>query len=288
MNPTQTDTEEEWEEWLPRLDRELNRLPEKYRAAIVLCELEGRPRKEAARKLGVPEGTLSSRLATGKRMLARRLGASGDGSGGCGLAVAVRGGRACRRRCWPPPRRPPRCFPRVGPRPPSFRRRVAALANGVLKTMLLAKLAVGFLAAAVLVASGAVAFACRAHAPAVAPSPATALAAPAGRRAEPGKGEKPADKPGGGLTARIVAPKEIAADDPELKGELVLTNDGDAPVRSLHARRPLPHGRRLRQALPPGLVEIRLADAGDERQESRGAGAGQERFVPFHDPPSSL
>jgi RNA polymerase sigma factor (sigma-70 family) len=55
------------------LDLELSRLPEKYRAAILLCDLQGAPRKEAARQLDVPEGTLSSRLATGRSMLAKRL-----------------------------------------------------------------------------------------------------------------------------------------------------------------------------------------------------------------------
>src|SRR5262249_33048605 len=35
--------------------------------------LEGRPRKEAARQLGIPEGTLSSRLAAARRTLAGRL-----------------------------------------------------------------------------------------------------------------------------------------------------------------------------------------------------------------------
>jgi RNA polymerase sigma factor (sigma-70 family) len=60
-------------DWLPLLDRELSLLPEKYRTAIVLCDLEGRTRKEAARLLKVPEGTLSSRLATGRQLLARRL-----------------------------------------------------------------------------------------------------------------------------------------------------------------------------------------------------------------------
>jgi hypothetical protein len=48
-------------------------LPEHYRLAVVLCELEGRPRKEAATHLGIPEGTLSSRLAKAKRLLADRL-----------------------------------------------------------------------------------------------------------------------------------------------------------------------------------------------------------------------
>src|SRR5205807_805294 len=48
------------------IDQELCRLPEKYRAAVVLCDVEGRPRKEAARQLRIPEGTLSSRLATAR------------------------------------------------------------------------------------------------------------------------------------------------------------------------------------------------------------------------------
>jgi RNA polymerase sigma factor (sigma-70 family) len=55
------------------LDQELDRLPEKYRQAIVLCDLEGRSRKEVATQLGIPEGTLSSRLAAGRKRLADRL-----------------------------------------------------------------------------------------------------------------------------------------------------------------------------------------------------------------------
>jgi RNA polymerase sigma factor (sigma-70 family) len=55
------------------LDQELNRLPDKYRVAIVLCDLEGETRKEAARQLGLPEGTLAGRLTRGRAMLAKRL-----------------------------------------------------------------------------------------------------------------------------------------------------------------------------------------------------------------------
>ena len=55
------------------LDQELSRLPDKYRVAIVLCDLEGKTRKEAARQLGLPEGTLAGRLTRGRALLAKRL-----------------------------------------------------------------------------------------------------------------------------------------------------------------------------------------------------------------------
>ena len=42
-----------WDDLRILLDREVSRLPEKYRAPLVLCDLEGKTRKEAGQHLGI-------------------------------------------------------------------------------------------------------------------------------------------------------------------------------------------------------------------------------------------
>jgi RNA polymerase sigma factor (sigma-70 family) len=66
-----------WDDWLPVLDRELACLPQKYRMPVVLCDLQGLTQKAAAKQLGWPEGTVSSRLSRARAMLAARLTRSG-------------------------------------------------------------------------------------------------------------------------------------------------------------------------------------------------------------------
>src|SRR5262245_51001081 len=51
------------EDLAPLLEAELARLPEAHRTVLILCDVEGWTRADAGRRLGVPEGTVSSRLA---------------------------------------------------------------------------------------------------------------------------------------------------------------------------------------------------------------------------------
>jgi RNA polymerase sigma factor (sigma-70 family) len=64
---------ESCDEWREILHEEIGRLPPHYRVAILLCDLEGRSRRDAARTLGVPDATLTNRLTRARAMLGRRL-----------------------------------------------------------------------------------------------------------------------------------------------------------------------------------------------------------------------
>jgi RNA polymerase sigma factor (sigma-70 family) len=62
-----------WREVQSVLDDEIGQLPDRLRAPFLLCHLEGHSRAEAARQLGLTEGTVWSRLAQARKMLRGRL-----------------------------------------------------------------------------------------------------------------------------------------------------------------------------------------------------------------------
>lgn len=58
----------------PEIQRGLARVPEDFRVAVVLSDIEGMGLPDIADLLGVPVGTVKSRVFRGRRLLARELG----------------------------------------------------------------------------------------------------------------------------------------------------------------------------------------------------------------------
>ena len=77
------------------LDTALQELPEKYRAAIIVCCLEGRTQEEAAKQLDCPLGTLQSRLARGRMLLQKQLERRGLTLSAAGLATFLTAQTTC-------------------------------------------------------------------------------------------------------------------------------------------------------------------------------------------------
>ena len=86
------------------LDLELARLPDRYRQVIVLCDLEGQRRKDVAQRLRCPEGTVASRLAKARSLLAARLARHGltFSAGTLATALAVEAASASVPVAWLP------------------------------------------------------------------------------------------------------------------------------------------------------------------------------------------
>src|SRR5262249_42119168 len=149
-----------WDDLEAVLDRELSRLPDRYRAAVILCDLEGKTRKEAARQLGCPEGTVASRLATARKMLAKRLARHGLVVSAGALAAALSRSAAAA-----VPNSVVSSSINIGALVMAggaagagvVSRGVAALVEGVIKTMLLRRLLKGTM---VLLVTGMIALSC--------------------------------------------------------------------------------------------------------------------------------
>ncbi len=214
MRKTTNAADSAWQELQETLDGALEALPERYRAPLLLCYLEGKTQEEAARQLGCPLGTVRSRLARGRDRLKVLLERSGVRLSATALAAALAGEAASA--AVPAPllnataRAALACAAGTAPEA-LVSERAAALFGRALRTAALARFRA---ATAVLLAAGVIGVGVTLVGPRLAAGPPEAAAeadppdaAPQGKRASRGEPAKdPAPSGDRVLSGRVVGP----------------------------------------------------------------------------------
>ena len=225
------------------VDEELRRLPEGFRKAVVLCDLEDLTIEEAARHLGWPAGTVRSRLARGRERLRDRLTRRGlaPSSGMVpvvGAAPAPLPGSLIKAAIGCATNRAG-----AGAAPTA----ASILAEGVLMSMIQGKVRMTLVAAALLGAIGAASLSALAQRP-QAPDP-KAARVPAEVSGPTPAAEHPAAKPADGY--RMVGSVRVEGSGEPVPGARVDVLIGDSGADKIRAASTGPDGRFLLD-LPPG------------------------------------
>jgi RNA polymerase sigma factor (sigma-70 family) len=89
IGPSATEADKSQDDPYEALHAEIDRLPEKYRAPVVLCHLQGRTIHDTSRQLGWPAGTVAGRLARARDLLRSRLTRRGLALGSAAAATDI-------------------------------------------------------------------------------------------------------------------------------------------------------------------------------------------------------